>query len=150
MKVFIQSTIVVLLFSFFISCDSAPTKLKTMEDFIPENASLVLRINDFEVLKIGKGELTVVSWPSDRRPTGLIDAIWFGKLFFKYKPKLIIGHFVGSNIPSIVSKLISFGKTKTFVYYHTLSSQIKLDSTRSFIFQKLLYFRKKIPEIPDV
>lgn len=51
MKVFIQSTIAVLLFSFFISCDPAPTKLKTMDDFIPENASVVLRINDFEVLK---------------------------------------------------------------------------------------------------
>ena len=51
MKVFIQTTIAVLLFSFFISCDPAPTKLKTMDDFIPENASVVLRINDFEVLK---------------------------------------------------------------------------------------------------
>lgn len=51
MKVFIQSIVSVFLFSFFISCDPAPSKLKELSDFIPKNPSVVLSINDFEALK---------------------------------------------------------------------------------------------------
>ena len=51
MKVFMQSIISVFLFSFFISCDPVPSKLKELTDFIPKNPSVVLTINDFEALK---------------------------------------------------------------------------------------------------
>ena len=51
MKVFMQSMISVFLFSFFISCDPGPSKLKELTDFIPKDPSVVLTINDFEVLK---------------------------------------------------------------------------------------------------
>ena len=51
MKVFIQSIVSVFLFSFFISCDPAPSTLKELSDFIPKNPSVVLSINDFEALK---------------------------------------------------------------------------------------------------
>jgi hypothetical protein len=51
MKVFIQSIVSVFLFSFFISCDPAPSTLKELSDFIPKNPSVVFSINDFEALK---------------------------------------------------------------------------------------------------
>ena len=51
MKVFIQFIASLFLFSFFISCDPAPSKLKVLSDFIPRNPSVVFSINDFEALK---------------------------------------------------------------------------------------------------
>ena len=51
MKVFIQFVATLFLFSFFISCDPAPSKLKVLSDFIPRNPSVVFSINDFEALK---------------------------------------------------------------------------------------------------
>jgi len=51
MKVFIQFVASLLLFSFFISCDPAPSKLKALSDFIPKNPLVVFSINDFETLK---------------------------------------------------------------------------------------------------
>ena len=51
MKVFIQFVAPLFLFSFFISCDPAPSKLKALSDFIPKNPLVVFSINDFETLK---------------------------------------------------------------------------------------------------
>jgi hypothetical protein len=51
MKVFIQFVASLFLFSFFISCDPAPSKLKALSDFIPKNPLVVFSINDFETLK---------------------------------------------------------------------------------------------------
>ena len=51
MKVFIQFVATLFFFSFFISCDPAPSKLKVLSDFIPRNPSVVFSINDFEALK---------------------------------------------------------------------------------------------------
>jgi glycosyltransferase involved in cell wall biosynthesis len=90
------------------------------------------------------GKLTITSWSSLKRPTGLKDYIWFAKLYFKFKPDVVIGHFVGSNISIALSKLFSLGNVKTFEYYHTLSTQIKEDVRSNFFKQKLLYLRKLI------
>ncbi len=95
------------------------------------------------VVKTKNGEIIIHSWPTKKRPTSLRDFIWFSKIHLQYKPDTIIGHFVGSNITGVVSKLMSFGKTKTFVYYHTLSSQILTDAIKYSFKQKLLKFRKK-------
>ncbi|MGV8947220.1 MAG: glycosyltransferase family 4 protein [Lutibacter sp.] len=89
------------------------------------------------------GKIIVCSWPTKNRPTSLSDFIWFSKMYLKYKPEIIIGHFVGSNITASVSKLMSLGKTKTFVYYHTLSSQILTDGKKQSFKQTLLKLRKK-------
>lgn len=97
-----------------------------------------------QILKEGKGELIVLSWPTKKRPTTLRDVFWFIKIFINYKPKTIIGHFVGSNISAIVAKFFSFWNSKTIVYYHTLSQQIRTDSKISAIKQKILNYRKKI------
>lgn len=68
-----------------------------------------------------KGDIYVYSWP-EKRPTGIRSLVWFIGLYLRYKPKIIIGHFVGGNITAIVSKLFSRPKTKTCIYYHTISN----------------------------
>jgi glycosyltransferase involved in cell wall biosynthesis len=96
-----------------------------------------------QVIKTKNGEIVVCSWPTKNRPTSLKDFIWFAGIYLQYKPDIVIGHFVGSNIASVISKLLSFGKTKTFVYYHTLLNQIVTDSEKYSFKTKILIFRKK-------
>lgn len=96
-----------------------------------------------ETIKKDKGEMIVLSWPSEKRPTTIRDAIWFTKLYFRYKPSIVIGHFVGANISIGISKILSFNKARTFGYYHTLSGQIGLDNqNRTNFKRKFLSFRK--------
>ena len=92
----------------------------------------------------GSGEIIVCSWPTENRPTSLKDLVWFSKIHLKYKPDVVIGHFVGSNISILVSKLMSLGKVKTFCYYHTLSDQLLADKKYGSMKQNLLFLRKKI------
>ena len=99
---------------------------------------------EVQVLKKGKGEIIVCSWPTENRPTSLKDVFWFSKLYFKYKPDVVIGHFVGSNIAVSISKILSFGKVKTFEYYHTLSTQILKDLSKITLKQRFFFVRKKI------
>ena len=96
------------------------------------------------VIKKEKGEIIVFSWPTQNRPTKLKDFIWYAKIHLQNKPNVIIGHFVGTNITFIVSKLFSFWKVKTFEHYHTLSDQILTDLKEVSLWQKLLFFRKKV------
>ena len=100
--------------------------------------------SDEQIIKKGKGEVIVCSWPTKKRPTSIKDFFWFAKLYLKYKPEIVIGHFVGSNITVSVSKILSFGKVKTFEYYHTLSTQILEDLSKISLKQRLLFVRKKI------
>lgn len=97
-----------------------------------------------QLIKKNRGEVLVCSWPTQSRPTSIKDFIWYAKVYLKYKPNIIIGHFVGSNITILVSKLLSFGKVKTFEYYHTLSSQIITDLQKKSLKQRFLFIRKKI------
>lgn len=100
--------------------------------------------SDEQIIKKGKGEVIVCSWPTKKRPTSIKDFFWFAKLYLKYKPEIVIGHFVGSNITVSVSKIMSFGKVKTIEYYHTLSTQILEDLSKISLKQRLLFVRKKI------
>lgn len=95
-------------------------------------------------VKKNNGEITVYSWSSQKRPTGFQDAVWFAKIYFKHKPKVIIGHFVGSNFSTILSKCFSFGNVKTFEYYHALYEQILFDKSISKLKRNFLFFRKKL------
>jgi glycosyltransferase involved in cell wall biosynthesis len=97
-----------------------------------------------QVVKKENGKISICSWPTKKRPTSMKDFLWYCKIYFKYKPDVIIGHFVGSNITILVSKLLSFGKAKTFEYYHTLTDQLLADVKKTSIQQKILFFRKKI------
>jgi glycosyltransferase involved in cell wall biosynthesis len=101
-------------------------------------------LSEKQIIKKGKGELIICSWSSLNRPTKLADFLWFYKIYKEYKPDTIIGHFVGSNITAIVSKIMSFGKTKTLIYYHTLSNAIVTDSKISFFKKSALRFRKRV------
>jgi glycosyltransferase involved in cell wall biosynthesis len=95
-------------------------------------------------IKKGIGEIIICSWPTEKRPTSINDYVWFSKIYLKYRPDIVIGHFVGSNISILVSKVLSLYKTKTFCYYHTLSDQILTDQNNISIKQNLLFLRKKI------
>lgn len=97
-----------------------------------------------EIINKGKGEIIICSWPTKNRPTSLKDVFWFCSIFFKYRPNVVIGHFVGANITISMSKIISFGKTRTFAYYHTLSDQIWRDRKKAVVKDKLLFLRKKM------
>ncbi len=97
-----------------------------------------------KILKINSGEIILHSWSTEKRPTTFGDFVWFSRIYFQYKPQIVIGHFVGSNITILVSKVFSFGKVKTVEYYHTLSNQIILDLKKVTLKQKLLFFRKKL------
>jgi glycosyltransferase involved in cell wall biosynthesis len=99
---------------------------------------------DMKIIKKGKGQVILFSWPSEKRPTSFKDVFWFVKIYLKYKPEVVIGHFVGSNITIAISKLLSFGKTRTFGYYHTLSEQISSDQKKTLRKQKILFYRKMI------
>ncbi|TDE02033.1 glycosyltransferase family 4 protein [Flavobacterium sandaracinum] len=91
-----------------------------------------------------QGKITICSWPTKKRPTSLRDFFWYAKIHLHYKPDIIIGHFVGSNITVSVSKFLSLGKVKTYEYYHTLSAQLMADQKKTSIKQKVLFIRKKI------
>lgn len=97
-----------------------------------------------QIIEKGKGEVIVCSWPSAKRPTSLKDFFWFVKLYLKYKPEIVIGHFVGSNITVSVSKILSFGKVKTIEYYHTLSTQILEDLNKLTLKQRIFFVRKRL------
>ncbi len=97
-----------------------------------------------QIIVKDKGQLIVYSWPTLKRPTAISDFLWYAKIHRMYKPEIIIGHFVGSNITIMVSKLLSFGKVRTFEYYHTLTSQLLADHKKINLKQKILFFRKKI------
>ena len=99
---------------------------------------------DLQVVKKRKGKLVICSWPTRQRPTSTKDFLWYARMHLKYKPDIVIGHFVGSNISLSVSKLLSFGQVKTFEYYHTLTDQLLADLKKTSIKQKMLFFRKKI------
>jgi glycosyltransferase involved in cell wall biosynthesis len=97
-----------------------------------------------KIVNKGKGKICICSWPTTKRPTLMRDFIWYVSIYFKYRPDVIIGHFVGSNISLSVSKLLSFGKVKTFEYYHTLTDQLLADVKKASKKQRMLFFRKKI------
>ena len=97
-----------------------------------------------KIVKTEKGEIHLYSWSSEKRPTSVADYIWFAKIYRQHKPEIILGHFVGSNICILTSKLMSFGKVKTIEYYHTLTKAILTDIGKTPLKIKLLLFRKKM------
>ncbi len=97
-----------------------------------------------KIIKTERGEITLYSWSSEKRPTSIADFIWYTKIYKEHKPDIIIGHFVGTNISFMVSKVLSLWKTKTYEHYHTLSNQILTDLHKVSLKQKLFFYRKKI------
>lgn len=97
-----------------------------------------------QIIKKGKGSIIIYSWPTKNRPTSIKDFLWYSKIYLKYKPEIILGHFAAGNIVNVVSKILSFGKARTMVYYHTLISQIVMDKKRNTFKMILLRLRKRM------
>jgi glycosyltransferase involved in cell wall biosynthesis len=74
--------------------------------------------------------LKVQCWSTYKRPTYRPSDLWLVvRLLLTFRPDIVIAHFAGSNLVTVLSKLLSFGRTRTYVYYHTLSSQVSTDLT---------------------
>ena len=97
-----------------------------------------------QIIHLPKGQIVVCSWPTKNRPTQMVDFWWFTKLYFKYKPAVVLGHFVGSNITIVLSKIFSLGRVLAIDHYHTLSNAILTDLQKIGRKQRFLVFRKKI------
>lgn len=81
-------------------------------------------------LDLNGGRLTVYSWRSRARPTGLRDAWHFLRIFLRHRPQIVIAHFVGANLSILVSKLMSAFRVRTYEWYHTQSYMIEFDHGR--------------------
>ncbi len=96
--------------------------------------------------------LIVLPWPGGKRPNRP-QALWFYlKVYFRYRPQLLVGHFVGAIFPSIVNKLFTLGKAKNIYVYHTITDAILLDgvegrSVNTEIARKGRFYRRFIDQI---
>lgn len=77
-----------------------------------------------------KGVPAVCVWPS-RRPTRLRDALFLRRLIRDQEIECVIGNFAAVNWMCVVGALL--GVRHRLAWYHTLSSQIRLDSVASRI-----------------
>lgn len=86
-------------------------------------------------------ELKVYTWPS-KRPTKIVDFLFFYRLCKKYKPDVTLGQFGSTNVVLIISKILSI--PNRLIYWHTMLEQLRIDSTQSSIIQSILHLRKKV------
>ena len=87
-------------------------------------------------------KVIVYSWPTKGRPTSFKDAIWFAKLYLRYRPSVIISHFGSVNITVIVSKILSLWKVKALPYYHSISAALEMDNNLTSLISRLKKKRK--------
>ncbi|NDC77532.1 MAG: hypothetical protein EBZ67_06640, partial [Chitinophagia bacterium] len=83
-----------------------------------------------ERLELNGARLTVYSWRTRARPTGVRDAWHFLRIYLRHRPEIVIAHFVGANLSILVSKLLSGFRVRTYEWYHTQSSMIEFDHGR--------------------
>lgn len=141
MKVFIQFVATLFLFSFFISCDPAPSKLKVLSDFIPRNPSVVFSINDFEALK---SDLKNNSFLSNLKNAQAYSYLK-NKEIFKYlhpNSKSILCISEGNDEPAFtfMTKLNKDLFNVDSIAGHTIENS----SFNSFIFQKVIINKQAI------
>ena len=97
-----------------------------------------------------KGKLIIYSWPTKKRPTRFVDFVFFIKLYLIYKPDIVLSHFTSGNIALSVTKIFSFGRVKTFDYYHTLTEAIAINGNSSPIIhkiRKIIFYRLFVDRI---
>lgn len=81
------------------------------------------------------------TWPS-KRPTRPRDAVFLLSIIRKYSPDCLIVNFAPVNLGGLVSWLMRV-KCRV-IWYHTLSTQIDLDSTVSTMLRRVYRWRKRI------
>lgn len=85
------------------------------------------------------GNPAIHIWPSDR-PTRRQDALFLRRLIAQYRPDCLVANFVAVNLMSLVGWLC--GVPRRVAWYHTLSSQIEIDSAMPRWRLELLRLRK--------
>ena len=105
--------------------------------------SVTILVDEFKVEKPYQENngLAVNNWPT-RRGTKLKDAIFLARLIKQEKPDALIGNFGSVNIMLLVGYFM--GVKNRFAWYHTLSTQQRLDFTGSKWKFRFLVFRKQM------
>ena len=105
--------------------------------------SVTILVDEFKVDKPYQESngLIVKNWPT-RRGTKLKDAIFLARLIKQEEPDALIGNFGSVNIMLLVGWLM--GVKNRFAWYHTLSTQQRLDFTGSKWKFRFLVFRKQM------
>lgn len=104
-------------------------------------------------LELNGGRLTVYSWRTRARPTGLRDAWHFLRIYLRHRPEIVIAHFVGANLSILVSKLLSGFRVRTYEWYHTQSYMIEFDHGRIDWLRRMrrrLYYRWLVDRVVAV
>lgn len=119
-----------------------------LANFLAQNNNVIFLSHHPKDLKNFKenkqnGSLSVYKWPCKNRPNNIKSAIFMAKIYLKYKPEIIIGHFIGGNMALLIAKLLSGFKVKTFYYYHTIHAAILTDLGKKTIKQKIKDFKIK-------
>ena len=84
--------------------------------------------------------IQVHTWPSPR-PTRFVDALFFLRLLYRYRPHCLLANFGAVNTMCAVGAL--FGVRHRIAYYHTLMSQIDEDTELSPLMLGYLRLRKR-------
>lgn len=96
-----------------------------------------------EVLVNGH-KIILTSWPSKVKNSSLKDIIWFIKLFRKFSPHTVLGHYNGGLVSIILSKILSFGKVLTIDHHHTCSEGFILDKGKLDTKLKIFFLRRRL------
>jgi glycosyltransferase involved in cell wall biosynthesis len=84
---------------------------------------------------------TVLTWPS-RRPTHMRDARFLHRLMVRHRPSCVIANFGSTNVVMLVAALRRV--PCRICWYHTLSTQVDIDATRSPRVLRLLRLRRRL------
>lgn len=93
----------------------------------------------FDVVN-GESNPAIQTWPSVR-PTNWQDALYLGRLISEHRPDCIIANFSSVNMSILTG--CAMGVPHRIAWYHTLSSQQRLDSDRQPWIDAALRFRKR-------
>lgn len=132
-------------YCFFIAASwgdaAVPKHFKALAHRLVERGHRVVYLPHGQQVSIDDGDFHVRSFPSPR-PTRLRDFIFLHQLVREYKPDCMIANFGAANVMAIVGWL---NRVSCRVdWYHTLSTQIQLDTTWAPWKYRLLTWRKKL------
>jgi glycosyltransferase involved in cell wall biosynthesis len=109
--------------------------------FVKENYEVIIIFYDNPAyIPQKEKDIEFLVWPN-KRPTKIIDFVFFTKLIFRYKPEIVFSNFSSTNVIGIVSFFLRV--PKRYNYLHTSPTQLKLDSKNTLIKSRILNFRKK-------